>query len=164
MLNFSNYFFYWFTRRQILIQIILSVIKVIFSVQYFFIIYSCNDFFLLESSDSNICPIDHEIIEIGDEVTYPDRAKEREILKLQCLCVNSPYGCQWIGTIKLLQVKHISDKFAYIFISLWLRWFLLSRFNKNVVFKKKCLSNKCLKWLSINSALNYYWSCWNFHQ
>jgi len=55
------------------------------------------------------CPIDNE--PITPKQHFNDRAREKEILNLECFCTNRARGCQWTGTILDLQV---SECWCYI--------------------------------------------------
>ena len=83
-------------------------------------------FFLFR--DSNICPIDHEVIE--HDGTYPDRAKEREILMLACFCTNAKFGCGWQGSVKLLEVLFFTSilffflQKSHLFYDTFFKWMI----------------------------------------
>lgn len=50
-----------------------------------------------------LCPIDNQPI-TRDQI-FHDKAKEKEILKLKCICRNHEKGCTWRGTVKEFEVS-----------------------------------------------------------
>ena len=61
---------------------------------------ACRVCYETRKGDSNICPIDQGDI-LKHEI-YTDRAKEREILNLDCYCYNLEIGCTWKGNVAQL--------------------------------------------------------------
>lgn len=68
---------------------------------------ACSECYFQALERSNgVCPIDNEEI-LRDEV-FRDKAKEKEILNLNCYCPNENKGCNWHGSIRDL-MQHNCD-------------------------------------------------------